>query len=165
MNKIILLLLLTSWSVNAQINSKIEGITINSPCELEYTRNLGDQNNYACVSQDNNEKILQYSVTVQNLFKDMNGLNEKTLKVFKDQFLQTAKENAESNGEKTSSIELINGGKALSIISELTYSGHKFVNTSIVFLHKQKSFIVNLTTNNLNRKNNVNDLINRIIFK
>lgn len=159
-----MILALTSWSLNAQINSKIEGITINSPCELEYTRNLGDQNNYACVSQDSNEKIMQYSVTVQNLFEDMNGLNEKTLKAYKDQFFLTAKENAESNGETTKSIELINGKKALSIKSELTYSGHKFVNTSILFLYKQKSFIVNLTTNNLNRKNDIKDLTNRIIF-
>ena len=165
MNKIIIILVLTSWSINAQINSKIEGITINSPCELEYTRNLGDQNNYACVSQDNNEKIMQYSVTVQNLFEDMNGLDEKTLKAYKDQFFLSAKENAESNGEKTTSIELINGQKALSIKSELTYSGHKFENTSILFLYKQKSFIVNLTTNNLNRKNDIKDLTNRIILK
>ena len=32
----------------------------------------------------------------------------------------------------------------------LTYSDQKFVNNSIVFIYKQKSFIVNLTTNNLN---------------
>jgi len=165
MNKIIIILALTSWSLNAQINSKIEGITINSPCELEYARNLGNQNNYACVSQDSSEKIIQYSVTVQNLFEDMKGLNERTLKTYKDQFFLKTKEIAESNGETTTSIELINGQKALSIKSELTYSGHKFVNTSILFLYKQKSFIVNLTTNNLNRKNVIKDLTNRIIFK
>lgn len=164
MNKIIIILALTSWSINAQINSKIEGIIINSPCELEYTRNLGDQNNYACVSQDNN-KIMQYSVTVQNLFEDMSGLNEKILKAYKDQFFLTVKENAKSNGETTKSIELINGQKALSVKSELTYSGQKFVNISIVFLYKQKSFIVNLTTNNLNSKNDIKDLTNRIILK
>jgi hypothetical protein len=95
----------------------------------------------------------------------MKGLNERTLKTYKDQFFLKTKEIAESNGETTTSIELINGQKALSIKSELTYSGHKFVNTSILFLYKQKSFIVNLTTNNLNRKNVIKDLTNRIIFK
>ncbi|MDD7913819.1 hypothetical protein [Polaribacter ponticola] len=165
MNKIIIVLILTSWSIKAQINTKIEGITINSICELEYTRNLGNQNNYACVSQDSNEKIMQYSVTVQNLFEDMKGMNEKTLKIYKDQFFLTTKENSESNGEKTTLIKLKNGQKALSIVSELTYSVHKFINTSIVFLYKQKSFIVNLTTNNLNRKNEIRDLTNRILFK
>ncbi len=146
----------------AQIDNKIEGLTLDMPCELEYTRNLGNQNNYACVVQDNNEKIRQYSVTVQNLFADMNRLNEKTLQVYKDQFLQTAKENAKSNGEKTESIVLSNGQKALKIESYLTYSGHKFLNTSIVFLYKQKSFIVNLTTNDLEKPNN---LTNRIKIK
>jgi hypothetical protein len=46
--------------------------------------------------------------------------------------------------------------------SYLTYYGHKFINTSIGFLYKQKSFIVNLTTNNLEKKTN---LIKRIKIK
>ncbi|WP_157209261.1 hypothetical protein [Mariniflexile maritimum] len=164
MKKISFVILIIPFLTFAQIDNKIEGLTINCPCELEYTRNLGNQNNYACVVQDNNEKIKQYSVTVQNLFEDMNGLNEKTLQVYKDQFLQTAKENAEMNNESTESILLSNGQKALKIKSYLTYSGHKFVNTSIVFLYKQKSFIVNLTTNDLNNSASSN-LIERIKIK
>ena len=150
MKKLILFGILLPFISIAQTDNKIEGLTINTPCELEYTRNLGNQNNYSCVIQDTNEKVFQYSVTVQNLFEEMNGLSGNTLQVFKDQFLQTAKENATSNGESTESVILANGQNALSIKSYLTYSGQEFVNTSIVFLYKQKSFIVNLTTNNLN---------------
>jgi hypothetical protein len=46
----------------------------------------------------------------------------------------------------------------------LIYSDQKFVNTSIVFLYKQKSFIVNLTTNNLNDLAS-RGLMERIEFK
>ena len=159
MKKIFLLGILLPFMVFSQTENKIEGLTIDTPCELEYTRNLGNQNNYSCVIQDNAEKIFQYSVTVQNLFEEMNGLNGNTLKVFKDQFFQTAIENAQSNGEKTEKIVLSNGQEALKIESYLTYADQKFVNTSILFLNKQKSFIVNLTTNELKKSYNLTDRI------
>jgi len=162
MKKIILLGILLPFIAIAQTDNKIEGLTINAPCELEYTRNLGNQNNYSCVIQNNNDKIFQYSVTVQNLFEEMKGLSGNTLQVFKDQFLQSAKENAKSNGESTEFIVLESGQKALKIKAYLTYSDQKFVNTSIVFLYKQKSFIVNLTTNDLN---NTSNLTKRIRIK
>lgn len=162
MKKIILLGILLPFIAIAQTDNKIEGLTINTPCELEYTRNLGNQNNYSCVIQNNSDKIFQYSVTVQNLFEEMKGLSENTLQVFKDQFLQSAKENAESNGENTEFIVLESGEKALKIKAHLTYSDQKFVNTSIVFMYKQKSFIVNLTTNDLN---NTSNLTKRIRIK
>lgn len=163
MKKIILLGLLIPFLSFAQIDNKIEGLTIDCPCELEYTRNLGNQNNYSCVIQDEDDKIFQYSVTVQNLFEDMNGLNETTLKAYKDQFLQTLIDNTESSDGNANSINLANGQKAIQMISYLTYSGHKFINTSIGFLYKQKSFIVNLTTNDLEKNNN--SLNNRIKIK
>ena len=162
MKKLLLLGIIFPFITFAQIDNKIEGLNINTPCELEYTRNLGNQNNYSCVIQNNNDKIFQYSVTVQNLFEEMKGLSGNTLQVFKDQFLQSAKENAKSNGESTESIVLANGQKALKIKAYLTYSEQKFVNTSIVFLYKQKSFIINLTTNDLN---NTSNLTKRIKIK
>lgn len=165
MNKIILLLVLTSWSVNAQINSKIEGITINSPCELEYTRNLDNQNNYSCPFQYGNGKLDNYSVTVSNLQNEMTGLTGSSLKEFKETFLQTIKSNSESNGESAKYIDLKNGIKAVSSVSYLTYADQKFKNIAIAFLYKQKSFIVNLTTNNLTRNDEMEDLIDKIIFK
>ncbi len=150
MKKILLLGILIPFIAISQTDNKIEGLTINTPCELEYTRNLGNQNNYSCVLQKNDETIFQYSVTVQNLFEEMNKIQGKELQSYKNSFLQAARENATSNGESTESIILANGQKALKIESYLTYSGNKFINTSIVFLYKQKSFVVNLTTNNLN---------------
>ncbi|TYB69451.1 MULTISPECIES: hypothetical protein [Bizionia] len=159
MKKIILLGMLIPFIAFSQTENKIEGLTINTPCELEYTRNLGNQNNYSCVFQDNNENIFQYSATVQNLFEDMKGLTGNSLQVFKDQFFKTAKENAQSNGEKTENIVLANGQKALKIESYLTYADQKFANTSILFLYKQKSFIVNLTTNELKNSYNLTDRI------
>lgn len=164
MKKIILLGILFPFTAFSQTDNKIEGLTINTPCELEYTRNLGNQNNYSCVLQDDNERIFQYSVTVQNLFEEMNEFSGPSLKVYKDHFLEAAKENAISNGEHTESIILANGQKALKIISYLTYSGHRFVNTSIIFLHKQKSFVVNLTTNDLSSSAS-SDLIKKIKIK
>ncbi|MFI8606451.1 hypothetical protein ACIGCP_18430 [Cellulophaga baltica] len=165
MNKIILLLILTSWSVKAQINSKIEGITINSPCELEYTRNLGNQNNYTCPYQYGNGKLDNFSVTVTNLQTDMVGMTGNSMDVYKKTFLETIKSNSESNGETARNMEFSNGIKAVSSISYLTYGDQKFKNIAIAFLYKQKSFIVNLTTNNLTRNNEIEELIDKIIFK
>lgn len=162
MKKITLLCIIIPFLTFAQIDNKIEGLTIDCPCELEYTRNLGNQNNYSCVFQDDNENIFQYSVTVQNLFEEMNGLSGTTLKVFKNQFFQTLRDNAKSNNQNAESINLRNGDTAIEITSYLTYSGNKFVNTSIAFLYKQKSFIVNLTSNDL--KNSIN-LVNLIKIK
>jgi hypothetical protein len=162
MKNIILLGLLVPFLSFAQINNKIEGLTIDTSCELEYTKNLGNQNNYSCVFQGDNEKVLQYSVTVQNLFEDMNGLSEATLSVFKEEFLKGLVSNAEASNQDVKSIYLSNGQRAILMTSYLTYSGHKFINTSIGFLYKQKSFIVNLTTNNLEKKTN---LIKRIKIK
>jgi hypothetical protein len=161
MKKLILNLLLMPFIGFSQTENKIEGLNFDSPCELEYTRNLGNQNNYSCVTQLNTGKIFQYSITVQNLFKEMNGLSENTIKVFKENFLKTATENAKSNNEKSEYINLVNGQKAVKMESFLTYADQKFKNTSIVFLYKQKSFIVNLTTNDLTSTIS-NKLIQRI---
>jgi len=100
MKKIILLEILLPFMVFSQTENKIEGLTIDTPCELEYTRNLGNQNNYSCVIQDNDEKIFQYSVTIQNLFEEMNGLTENTLKVFKDQFFKQRKKTRNRKAKK-----------------------------------------------------------------
>jgi len=164
MKKIILLAILFPSFILAQINTKIEGLELNTPCELEYTRNLGNQNNYSCVIQNNKEKIFQYSVTVQNLFTEMNNLSKHKLLSYKDSFFKTAENNAKSNNEKTEYISLVNGQKALKITSYLTYSGNKFMNISIVLIYKQKSFIVNLTTNDLNNPASIK-LVNRIKIK
>lgn len=161
----LLILLLTVFSGSAQIISKIEGIEINSPCELEYTRNLGNQNNYSCVVQIEEGKIDNYSVTVQNLNSSMNGLNENSLKTYKSTFLKTAETNYKETGDTPKYLKLSNGIDAISSVSYLTYQEKKFRIISITFLYKQKSFIVNLTTNKLNRDNEINNLINRILFK
>lgn len=150
MKKILLLGILIPIIAFSQTENKIEGIKINTPCELEYTRNLGNQNNYNCLIQGNDEKIFQYSVTVQNLFEELKGMSGKSLDVYKEHFLKTAKDISEINNESTEWIVLKNGQKALKIKAYLTYSDQKFVNTSIAFIYKQKSFIVNLTTNDLN---------------
>ena len=164
MKKILLFGIFIPFITYSQIENKIEGLIINTPCELEYTRNLGNQNNYNCVLQKTDETIFQYSVTVQNLFEEMNKFQGKELQSYKTNFLQAARENATSNGESTESLILANGQKALKIESYLTYLGNKFINTSIVFLYKQKSFIFNLTTNDLYSVE-LKQLINRIKIK
>lgn len=164
MKKLILALILIPFLGFSQTENKIEGLNFEAPCELEYTRNLGNQNNYSCVTQVNTGEVFQYSITVQNLFEEMNGLSGNTLKAFKEQFLKTATENAESNSEKAEYIFLVNGEKAVRIESFLTYADQKFKNTSIVFLYKQKSFIINLTTNDLTSTTS-NKLVQRIKIK
>ncbi|MFS4469801.1 hypothetical protein [Maribacter sp. 2210JD10-5] len=164
MKKIIFALLLIPFLGFSQTDNKIEGLNFDAPCELEYTRNLGNQNNYSCVTQVSTGEIFQYSITVQNLFEEMSGLSGNTLKAFKEQFLKTTTENAESNNEKAENIVLANGEKAVKIESFLTYADQKFKNTSIVFLYKQKSFIVNLTTNDLTSTKS-NSLTERIKIK
>ncbi|MHB1106376.1 MAG: hypothetical protein ACYCZ2_08430 [Lutibacter sp.] len=164
MKNIIIFIFFLPVLAYTQTDNKIEGIIINAPCELEYTRNLGNQNNYSCVIQDSNEFIFNYSATVQNLFEEMNGLNGNQLETFKKTFLETAKNNAETNNETAEYISLSNNIKALKIKSKLFYSNQNFVNISIVFLYKQKSFVVNMTTNDL-KLSASNDLINRIKLK
>lgn len=156
MKKINLFTILLPFFSFTQIENKIEGLTIDTPCALEYTRNLGNQNNYSCTSQDQEAKVYQYSVTTQNLFNEMNGLNSQSLKVFKDEFLITAKKNAVSNGENAKLIVLANGENAVITESYITYSDQKFINISIIFLYKKKSFIFNLTTNSLNNSSSKN---------
>ncbi|HEY9184326.1 MAG TPA: hypothetical protein VIM94_03270 [Salegentibacter sp.] len=161
MKKIFLLGMLFPLLSFGQTNNKIEGLVIDTPCELEYTRNLGNQNNYSCVIQKADNKIFQYSITVQNLFEKMKGLTGNSLQIFKDEFLKSAKNNATANGESAEFITLNNQGIALKTESYLTYSGNKFKNLSIVLLYKQKSYVVNLTTNDLN-SSGINKLVDRI---
>tara|TARA_R110000868_G_scaffold22502_2_gene92395 strand:- start:386 stop:883 length:498 start_codon:yes stop_codon:yes gene_type:complete len=165
MKKIIFLLFLIPFLGFSQTGNKIEGLDFDAPCELEYTRNLGNQNNYSCVKQANTGEIFQYSITVQNLFEEMNGFSGNTLNTFKEQFLKTVIEKAESNNEKSEYITLTNGQKAVKTESFLTYADQKFKNTSIVFLYKQKSFIVNLTTNDLTSSTTPTKLTERIKIK
>jgi len=166
MKKVILLLAITYTSLNAQINTKIEGITINAPCELEYTRNLGNQNNYSCPYLYNGEeKLDNYSITVSNLQTEMNGLTDSSLKEFKNTFLKTIEINSSNNAGTTKYIVLNNGISAVSSVSYLTLGEQKFKIISISFLYRQKSFILNLTTNNFDRDKEISALINRILFK
>ncbi|MEP6805738.1 MAG: hypothetical protein ABI892_14520 [Flavobacterium sp.] len=164
MNKIFLFIILSFGATNAQINTKIEGISVNAPCELEYTRNIGNQNNYSCPLQYDGNKIDNYSVTVSNLQTQMNGLKESSLKAYKTSFLKTIEINSKAEGETTKYLKLKNGIDALSSVSYLTYGSQKFKNISITFLYKQKSFIINITTNNLKKNNEIVELSERIIF-
>ncbi|MGE4346828.1 MAG: hypothetical protein AB7D46_05365 [Flavobacteriaceae bacterium] len=161
MRKFLITLAIVPLFSIAQISNKIEGITINSPCELEYMRNLDNQNNYSCAFQDRDNKIYNYSATILNLFKDTNGLSENSLREYKKEFLKTTKEIAEINGEKAEYVKLKNLD-ALLTISYLEMSGLKFINLSVVFIYKNKSFTVNLTTNNLNKNAVQEKLINSI---
>ncbi|WP_026727248.1 hypothetical protein [Flavobacterium denitrificans] len=164
MKKIFLIIILSFGPINAQISTKIEGVIINAPCELEYTRNIGNQNNYSCPLQYDVDKIDNYSITVSNLQTQMNGLKESSLKEFKASFLKTIEINSKAEGESIKYLKLKNGIDALSSISYLTYGTQKFKNISITFLYKQKSFIVNITTNNLKKHNEIAELSERIIF-
>ncbi|MBZ0328266.1 MAG: hypothetical protein K8F54_11715 [Altibacter sp.] len=166
MKKIIILLTITYSSLNAQIITKIEGVSLNAPCELEYTRNIGNQNNYSCpYLYNNDEKLDNYSITVTNLQTEMNGLNDSSLNEFKKTFLETIESNSKNNGESPNFILLNNGISAVSSISYLTYGEQEFKNISISFLYRQKSFIVNLTTNNFYRKNEISELADRILIR
>ncbi|PKP37252.1 MAG: hypothetical protein CVT98_06325 [Bacteroidetes bacterium HGW-Bacteroidetes-15] len=74
---------LASWSDNAQTNSKTEVITINSPCELVYRRNISNQNNYSSPFQCGNGKLVNYSVTVSKPQAEMIRLTGNSLNKFK----------------------------------------------------------------------------------
>ncbi|WP_233883861.1 hypothetical protein [Tenacibaculum piscium] len=81
MNKIILLLTLISWSVNAQINSNIEGVIINLPCKLEYTENTKGANIYTSTSQYkyNENEFPTCTASVQN--SSTSKLSEEELNI------------------------------------------------------------------------------------
>lgn len=164
MKFIITLLLLTSWSSYTQSISNIEGIKIEAPCELTYTRNLNNQNNYSCIQETQGGYIKNYSVTVANLYNDLRGLSIETVETYKEEFFKKTLEVAANNGEQSSLIFLKNNIRAISIVSKLTYGNMEFINTEIIFIYKKKSFIVNLTTNNLNKNDHSLELINSILF-
>ena len=161
MKKFLIVLIIVPLFSIAQISNRIEGIIINSPCELEYMRNLGNQNNYSCVFEDRNSNLYNYSATVSNLYNDINGLSENELKLYKKEFLKVTKDIAESSGEKAEYIKLKNLDAVLTI-SYLEVSRLKFINLSVVFIYRKKSFTVNLTSNNLNKSIIQNKLINSI---
>tara|TARA_R110002051_G_scaffold88179_4_gene155430 strand:+ start:24031 stop:24528 length:498 start_codon:yes stop_codon:yes gene_type:complete len=158
------ILILFSWVVSSQVNSKIEGIVLNAPCELNYTRNINNQNNYSCIQETNNGYINNYSVTVNNLYNDLAGLTVQQKRIFSEEFHKRVKQNAEEIGEVSKSVKLKNGKNATSVISYLTYGDQKFRNIEIAFLFKKKSYIVNLTSNNLTVSANVEELISLINF-
>ena len=160
MKKLTLFLSLYSLISQGQVNNKIEGITINAPCEIEYTRNINNQNNYTCNNIKGNT-LINYTIHVTNLFNDMNGLNENSLKVYKKTYLKVAKENAEKLKETTKYITLFNRIDALSIIAFLDYSGIKYKNTSIMFIYRNKGYIVNLVSNDL-KSSSIKEIIKRI---
>lgn len=162
MKKLTLLIAFCSLVTQAQIKNKIEGIIINAPCEIEYVRNINGQNNYTCNYTKGNI-LINYTVHISNLYKDINGLNEKNLKTYKRTFLKTVKENAEKVKEKTKYILLLNNKKALAIEAFMSYSDLKFKNTSVVFIHRKKSFIVNIVSNDF-KKSNIEKVMKAIEF-
>lgn len=160
MKKLTLLLSLYSLMFHGQINNKIEGISINAPCEIEYTRNINNQNNYTCNNIKGN-KIINYTIHVVNLYNDLNGLNENSLKIYKKTYLKTAKENAEKLKETTKHLKLFNKIDALSITAFMDYSGIKFKNSSVMFIYRSKGFIINIASNDL-KSSSVKEIIKRI---
>jgi hypothetical protein len=160
MKKLALFLTFYSLMSQGQVNNKIEGITINAPCEIEYTRNINNQNNYTCNNIKGNT-IINYTIHVSNLFNDMNGLSENSLKIYKKTYLKTAKENAEKLKETTEYIKLFDKIDALTITALLDYSGTKFKNTSVMFIYRKKSYIVNLVSNDM-KNSSVKEIIKRI---
>lgn len=95
----IILLMLFSWTLISQVDSKIEGITINVPCELNYTRNINNQNNYSCIKQTDTGFINNYSVTVNNLYNDFAGLTVQEEKTFLEEFHKRIGQNAKEVGD------------------------------------------------------------------
>lgn len=160
----IILLMLFSWTLISQVDSKIEGITINVPCELNYTRNINNQNNYSCIKQTDTGFINNYSVTVNNLYNDFAGLTVQEEKTFLEEFHKRIGQNAKEVGDISKNIKLKNGKNGTSVISYLTYGNQKFRNIEIAFVFRKKSYVVNYTSNNLNSDPNVKELISQINF-
>lgn len=160
--KKISILLFSFFSIltQGQINNKIEGIIVNAPCEIEYTRNINNQNNYTCNNSKGNI-IINYTIHVTNLYNDMNGLDEKALNAFKETYLETVKNNAEKLEETTKYLKLYNKINALGITAFLEYSGVRFKNSSVMFVYRKKSYIVNLVSNDL-ENSNLKEIIKRI---
>lgn len=162
MKKIFYLIFLFNIGLSAQMMNKIEGLIIESPCELFYTRNLGDKNNYSC-NYEKNGTLVNYSVLVTNVYNETKVFSQQEEKKYHEAFLNEAKLNAERNREKTKYISF-NGRKALVIEAYLNYSDVKLKNTSIVFFYKKKNFIVNIVSNDF-EKSNLNSLVSSIKLK
>ena len=162
--KMFIVILLISCSLNGQSLNNIEGVKFNVPCEMAYTRNIDNQNNYSCVVEDNNGHIINYSLTISNLYNDLKGLSYKAGKIFEEEFINKIENDANLRDEQSSIKLLKNNIKAISLVSYLTYGPQKFRNTELVFIYKKKSYILNLTTNDLSRKKDIQVLINSIQF-
>ncbi|MDE0536438.1 hypothetical protein, partial [Tenacibaculum sp. L6] len=162
MEKIFYFIFLLTIGTSAQVKNKIEGLIIESPCELFYTRNIGDKNNYSC-NYEKNGYLINYSVLVSNVYNETKAFNKQEEKQYHEAFLNEAKLNAERNKERTKYISF-NGKKALVIEAYLNYSDVKLKNTLIVFFYKKKNFIANIVSNDF-EKSNLNSLLSSIKLK
>lgn len=160
MKNFIFLLLTISQVGFSQISNKVEGITIDAPCEIIYTRNLNNQNNYTC-NYIKGDKLINYSIQTTNLFNQLNGLDKKGKENFHKQYLSSMKRNSEKQKEKTDFIQISNGVKSLVITSFLNYSDTKLKNTSLAFIYNNKGYIINLVSSDFNLSN-VDEIIKRL---
>lgn len=149
----LIFLLFLSTNCFGQIINNIENITINLPCKLQKL------NNNSCTIKDDNNYIYQYSITVIDHYDSMKEFNEKTLNIYKDQFIESTLEDAKIMGESGKLIKLQNTIDAVKTNYNINFSNNIFNNTTISFLHKNKSYHINFTTNNTTKSENLQNLI------
>lgn len=161
MKKIVLIPLFLTTLFYAQTDNNIEGVIFNTPCKMEFTRSSKGINNYTCTIQKNEDKIINYSVTAENMNSRMENLSESALKTFKETYFTVVKNNSEANNETTTFINLSPSIKALKSKGTMNYQGQVIYTTTITFLKNQKSYMFNVLTN-INDGKILADLTNKI---
>jgi len=161
MKKIVLIPLFLTTLSYAQTDNNIEGVVLNTPCKMEFTRSSKGLNNYSCTIQKDGDKIINYSVTAENMTSRMQNLSDSELKTFKETYFTVVKNNSEANNETTTFINLSPSIKALKSKGTMNYQGQVIYTTTITFFKNQKSYMFNVLTN-INDGKILADLTNKI---
>ena len=160
MKKILLTSLLLPIGLSAQIDNNIEGITVNTPCKIEFARSSNGINNYTCTTQKGLDKIINFSIDVESMASRMANLSDKGLSDFKNTYFTVVKNMSEANNESTEFITIY-GNKALKSRGIMNYQGQVIYKTTITLLYNKKSYMINALTN-IPNSTTLNEFVKRI---
>jgi hypothetical protein len=141
-------LLAAPIAVFAQIDNTIEGLIVNTPCEIAYT-NLQEKDMYACVFT-NGENLFGYSIKIVDFTEQFKAANEIDIPAIEEYIFQFVWEENLTVASSLDTILLGNGQKAMLSITDWIDDGVLVRSTSVAFLYQQKWFNIGLFTNNRN---------------
>lgn len=160
MKRILLIIPLLPVGLFAQIDNNVEGITVNIPCKIEFARSSNGINNYTCTTQKGEDKIINFSIDVENMSSRMANLSTAGVSDFKNTYFDVVNNMSKADNQSTEYIT-ISGIKALKSKGTMNYQGQTIYTTTIILLYNKKSYMVNALTN-IPNSTTLNEFVKRI---